>query len=134
MGEKYKVAVASSDGETVDSHFGHTENFLVFEVDEESGKFEQIESRNVTAGCKGGECGNDTENEKASPLEQVAESLKDTDYVLAARIGPHAQRLLALHDVTSFGIVISIEEGIKKINDFRKKLKERKTRAWESQS
>lgn len=133
MGEKYRVAVASSDGEMVDSHFGHTENFLIFDVDEESGSFRQLESRNVSAGCKGGECGKDGDEGTPSPLEAVAESLKDSDYVLAARIGPHAQRLLALHDVTSFGIVISIEEGIRKINDFRKKIKERKARAWENQ-
>ena len=31
---KYKVAVATSDGKTVDSHFGHVSNFLIFEVDE----------------------------------------------------------------------------------------------------
>ena len=31
--EKYKVAVASSDGKTVDTHFGHAQSFLIFEVD-----------------------------------------------------------------------------------------------------
>ena len=41
MSEKYKVAVATSDGITVDSHFGHVQSFLIFEVDEESGRAAQ---------------------------------------------------------------------------------------------
>ena len=49
MSEKYKVAVATSDGKTVDSHFGHVQSFLIFEVDEESGKAEDIGERDVTA-------------------------------------------------------------------------------------
>lgn len=54
---KYKVAVATSDGKTVDSHFGHVQSFLIFEVDEESGKFEDIGEREAKAACSGGECG-----------------------------------------------------------------------------
>ena len=45
--EKYKVAVASSDGKTVDTHFGHAQSFLIFEVDEQTGAFEDVEERDV---------------------------------------------------------------------------------------
>ena len=134
MGEKYKVAVASSDGKTVDSHFGHAQSFLILEVDEESGSFEDVEERAVTAGCAGEDCGavkgssacGNSPHEAASPLDAVAASLKDVDYVLVAKIGPHAIRALTRFDITAYDIVLPIDEAINKINEFRKKIKARK--------
>ena len=143
MAEKYKVAVATSDGKTVDSHFGHAQSFLIFEVDEDSGKAEDIEERDVTAACSGGECGGKpvVENQQAagcgghngagegtSVMDEIAKSLSDVDYVLVARIGPHAVRALAKYNVTAYDIVLPIDEAISKINEFRKKIKERKRR------
>lgn len=54
--EKYKVAVASSDGKTVDTHFGHAQSFLIFEVDEQTGAFEDVEERDVRAACNSRAC------------------------------------------------------------------------------
>ena len=45
---KYRVAVATNDGENVNVHFGHAAAFDVYEVDEESGKFEIPEIRPAT--------------------------------------------------------------------------------------
>ena len=146
MADKYKVAVATSDGKTVDSHFGHVSNFLIFEVDEESGKFEDVEERDVQAACSGGTCagaiseskassdcgsgagcgGHNGAGEASSPMDEIAKALSDVDYVLVARIGPHAIRALAKYDVTAYDIVLPIDEAISKINEFRKKIKERK--------
>ena len=135
---KYKVAVATSDGKTVDSHFGHVSNFLIFEVDEESGKFEDVEERDVQAACTGGSCGGVQASSDSpcgghngavstsSPMDEIAKALSDVDYVLVARIGPHAIRALAKYDVTAYDIVLPIDEAISKINEFRKKIKERK--------
>ncbi|WP_407427312.1 NifB/NifX family molybdenum-iron cluster-binding protein [Treponema sp.] len=140
---KYKVAVATSDGKTVDSHFGHAQSFLIFEVDEKSGSFEDIEERDVTAACSGGECGGNKTELSApesgcgghngalsghSAMDKIAKILSDVDYVLVARIGPHAVRSLAKYNVTAYDIVLPIDEAISKINEFRKKIKERKNR------
>ncbi|MCW2277676.1 NifB/NifX family molybdenum-iron cluster-binding protein [Heliophilum fasciatum] len=38
----YKVAVTSSDGLTIDQHFGHAKSFHILEVDEASGAWENI--------------------------------------------------------------------------------------------
>ena len=147
MSQKYKIAVATSDGKTVDSHFGHVSSFLILEVDEESGKFEDIEERDVTAACSGGNCGG-KENAPAtdscssdsgcgghngagstsSPMDEIAKALSDMDYVLVARIGPHAVRALAKYKVTAYDIVLPIDEAIAKINEFRLKIKERKAK------
>ena len=144
MSEKYKVAVATSDGITVDSHFGHVSSFSIFEVDEKTGIAQDIGERDVTAACSGGQCGGSVESQNAaktsgcgghngagsagepSPMEQIAKALSDVDYVLVARIGPHAIRALAKYEVTAYDIVLPIDEAIKKINDFRKKIRERK--------
>ena len=134
---KYKVAVASSDGKTVDSHFGHAQSFLIFEVDEESGAYEDVEERDVRAACSGGGCGGAQKGdspcgghngavEGASPMDEIAKVLSDVDYVLVARIGPHAVRALAKYDVTAYDIVLPIDEAIRKINEFRRKINERK--------
>lgn len=144
MADKYKVAVATSDGKTVDSHFGHVSNFLILEVDEESGKFEDVEERDVQAACSGGSCGgaqkesdspcggHNGAGEASSPMDQIAKALSDVDYVLVARIGPHAIRALAKYDVTAYDIVLPIDEAISKINEFRKKIKERKQKIFGS--
>ena len=140
MSEKYKVAVATSDGKTVDSHFGHVQSFLIFEVDEESGKAEDIGERDVTAACSGGFCGgvqsgsdsgcggHNGAGEGHSQMDEIAKALSDVDYVLVARIGPHAIRALAKYNVTAYDIVLPIEEAIAKINEYRIKIKERKNK------
>lgn len=137
MSEKYKIAVATSDGKMVDSHFGHVSSFLIFEVDEETGDFEDVETRDVGAACSAGECGKTSKvnagcgshNSDLSPMEQIAKSLNDVDYVLVAKIGPHAIRALAKYDVTAYDIILPIDDAIEKINEFRKKIKERKKSA-----
>lgn len=140
MSEKYKVAVATSDGITVDSHFGHVQSFLIFEVDEENGKAEDIGERDVTAACSGGSCGgvqasgtagcggHNGAGSGSSPMDEIAKALSDVDYVLVARIGPHAIRALAKYDVTAYDIVLPIEEAIAKINEYRIKIKERRNK------
>lgn len=144
---KYKVAVATSDGKTVDSHFGHVSNFLIFEVDEETGKFEDIEDRDVKAACSGASCAGTQSAEESSgcgsgagcgghngagqgdsSMDLIAKALSDVDYVLVARIGPHAVRALAKYEVTAYDIVLPVDEAIAKINEFRLKIKERKAK------
>ncbi len=137
---KYKIAVASSDGKNVDSHFGHVDSFWIFEVNEETGSFEDIEERSITPACSGGACsgtqnskdsgcgGRNGEGEHASPMDEIAAALSDVDYVLVARIGPHAIRALAKYKITAYDIVLPIDEAIGKINDFRKKISERKSK------
>ena len=129
MSGTYKVAVATSDGKTVDSHFGHAQSFLIFEVDEESGRSEDIGERSVRAACSGGQCGSQEGcGDGSSPMDKIAEALSDVQYVLAARIGPHAIRALAKYGVTAFDIVLPIGEAISKINDYRKKTEKRKNK------
>ena len=43
----YKIAAASSDGQIIDSHFGHATHFYIYEVNEKTGAFKEIEQIHV---------------------------------------------------------------------------------------
>ncbi len=108
----YKVAVATSDGKNVDTHFGHAEDFTIFTV-EDDGSFRETERRKAVPAC-GGEC-------EADSMEQAAENLKDVEYVLVARIGPNAVKTLARRGITAFDVVMSVGEAINRIHIYRTK-------------
>ena len=125
---EYRIAVATSDGKTVDTHFGHARSFVIFAVDEDSGAFRDIEERTIdTAGCAGGECGGagcggrNGAGAGQNVMDAIAERLDGVSYVLVARIGPHAIRALARRGITAYDIVLPIDAAIAKINEFRKR-------------
>ena len=94
--ELFKVAVATSDGINVDSHFGHVAEFVIYEVDSKTGEGEPIEERGIDKyGCQDGTCGGEV-------FDEIAESLAEAgiEFVLAAKIGPRA--LQALTRQTSY--------------------------------
>lgn len=139
---EYRIAVATSDGRMVDSHFGHVSNFLILKVDEDTDAFEEIEDRDVSAACSGGECGATVRREdilignggcggngcgggngaEASAMDAIAQALSDVQYVLCARIGPPAIKALAKREIRAYDIVLPIDEAVKKINVFRKRI------------
>ena len=47
---KYRVAVASTDGETVNIHYGKSHLFYIYFVDDETG-YDLVEKRAVTPVC-----------------------------------------------------------------------------------
>ena len=112
----YKIAVATADGRTVDTHFGHADDFTILEVADD-GSFHEVERRDAFAACDGG-CSNDA-------MEQAAENLADCEYVLAAKIGPHAIATLARHGITPLDYVIAIDEAVAKIHAYRSRIKAR---------
>ena len=111
--QKFKVAVATSDGVNVDSHFGHVNEFTIYEVDAVSGEGEAVESRFIDqAGCQGGSCGGEV-------FEQIAENLSDVEYVLASKIGPHALQALSRKNIVALDVVVPVEEALHKVRDYR---------------
>ena len=79
---RHRVAVASSDGEFVDEHFG---NALYYQVYDEGpgGEWSLIETRKVSAGC-GAESG------CGGVGCSLAERLFDCEAIFVLRIGPSA--------------------------------------------
>lgn len=122
----YKIAVATSDGINIDTHFGRADSFSIFSVNDD-GSFEELENRAAVKACSGGcsdapKKGEGSYQSEDSALLAAAENLRDVEYVLAARIGPGAVRALAVKNITAFDIVMPIDEAVSKINVYRAKL------------
>ena len=120
--QTFKVAVATSDGINVDSHFGHVNEFTIYEVDAITGDGEPVEFRKIEQNaCKNATCGGEA-------FEHIAERLSDVEYVLAAKIGPHAVQSLSRRNIVALDVCVPIEEALHKVRDFRdrkKKIQER---------
>ena len=46
MADKYRVAVASTDGESVNTHYGKAEIFYIYAVDDDEG-YDLLEKRSM---------------------------------------------------------------------------------------
>ena len=115
--ETFKVAVATTDGINVDSHFGHVKDFTIFEIDPETGKGEAVENRIINRAACDGDCG------EIEVFGNIAKELSDVEYVIAARIGIPAVMALGAENITAFDGFYSIDEALKKVNQHRKKRK-----------
>lgn len=114
----YLAAVATGNGRIIDTHFGHADTFLIIRVNEDDGSYEEIEERSVKPACGGSGSGSLCQG---SRMNEVAEQLKDVDFVLCAMAGPHAQEVLARYDIAVLTVVMPIPQAVRKLNDFRKK-------------
>ena len=103
---KLKVAVASSDGKVVNRHFGHTKQFLIFELSE--GAFNFLESRENVPTCHAG-------RHEPSDLATTAEIIKDCAYVVASRIGSGAASLLLDRGIRAYIDADFIENTLQKL-------------------
>lgn len=105
-----KVAVASTDGITINEHFGRAERFWIYEVDE-TGSYVLLESRDA-----------------GSASFHEAETIKlrllaDVETVLAARIGVAAEVELRNYGVFALPVTGPIEQVLQKYGKRRKYLR-----------
>lgn len=92
-----KVAVASTDGLTINEHFGKSKEFLVYEVDEQGG-YTFIERR---------------ERDVAQNVHEYAAKLfSDVEAVLSAQVGPRAEQELRIHKVLAFQVTGAISKAL----------------------
>lgn len=78
-----RVAVASTEGERIDQHFGHAKAFLVFDVS--AGGSVLVERRSVEVFAQGDE----------DPRAVICRMLSDCKALLVAKIGPTPQEQMA---------------------------------------
>jgi nitrogen fixation protein NifB len=102
---KFKTAIASSDMENVDTHFGRCRGFVIAEVDDADGSYRLSGTRPVTPPCPS--CGALGESDDA--MERIVASLSDCEYVITSRIGRWPDSLLFQSGIRSvmFGGPIS---------------------------
>ena len=98
-----KIAVAATENKEVNAHFGHAENFLIYNV--EGDKINLVEVRENLIKKTGGHS-----------HEALASLLKDVDTIIAGGIGRGAYSNLIAEDkkvvITS---IENVEEAIKKL-------------------
>lgn len=111
----FKVAVATSDGVNVDSHFGHVKEFTIFEVNEASGRGLAVETRYVERAACQGDCG------EVEVFGSIARQLSDVEFVVAAKIGIPAVMALEIENITAVDGALRVDEALKKVSAHRKR-------------
>lgn len=98
------IAVASSDGVTINEHFGQARRFLVYRV-EDDGSYCRLDDREILpfVGC-GAEAGHSHDGTVAQ--------LGGVDAVLALQIGPGAVETLQVRGIKGFGVKGSIDRAL----------------------
>ena len=96
-----KVAVATSDGFTVNEHFGHAQFFRVYELNDDGYEYTGI--RDAVAVCQQA-LGHDT-----TRFDKIIELLSDCDAVLVNRIGEGAAAYLIERGVRVFEVSGTID-------------------------
>lgn len=98
-----KIAIASSDGLTVNEHFGKAGSFRIYRL-HDSGH-EYVEQRESTPVCSG-------HAHDDNGLQKIAQNLSDCRGVVAAQIGSGAIDALLMHRIMAFALPGPIEEAI----------------------
>ena len=101
-----KVAVATSDGFTVNEHFGHAKFFRVYELGENGHTF--LEVRDAVTACQH-QLGHDT-----TRFDKIIELLSDCDALLVQKIGEGAAAYLISRNVRVFEVSGAIDAVLEK--------------------
>ncbi|MBQ3666148.1 MAG: dinitrogenase iron-molybdenum cofactor biosynthesis protein [Lachnospiraceae bacterium] len=114
---KYQIAVASSDGIVVNSHFGRADQFLIYqlEIDNENDDWmkKYVELRKVAPVCQGG-------NHDDNRLEKTADLFLDCKYILVSRIGQGAANVLEGKGIIPMELPGMIDESIHQLIIYEK--------------
>lgn len=102
----YKIVVTSKYKKLVDLHYGHAEEFHIYETDGMDARF--IETRPTQKYCLGVVNCDETESKKGVLIEGIA----DCDAVVTMRIGYEAQKRLLGHGIQVVESCASVEEGL----------------------
>ncbi len=98
-----RVAVASSDGKTVNEHFGRTGSFLIFRL--AGDQWQQVEERPNLPACSG-------QRHDDNLLERTAELLSDCRGVVVSQIGPAAMDTLLYRHILPFVLDGTIADAL----------------------
>lgn len=103
-----KIAVATSDGYTVDQHFGRADRFLIFKADLDTGEVFDDAERRETPFCQ----------ERAHSevlLSKTLQELSDVQYILVSKIGERARREVERYGIEVYEIPGDIALSVEKL-------------------
>ena len=118
---EYKIAVTTSAGETVDLHFGQADNFSIYTVDSESGKYTLLEKRVID---EAGFSHDKPENSGGSACneakwEYIVKLLSDCIYLLTVKIGNRPHSILLRNGISALETPYPLEFAVNKLNDYK---------------
>lgn len=102
-----RIAIATSDGQTVNEHFGHAKFFRIYDTSDSS--YEYKELRDAVAACQ------HTLGHDVTRFDRIIELLSDCDALLVERIGAGAAAYLIEKNVRVFEVSGSIDAVLGKI-------------------
>ena len=103
----YKVAIASSDGESVNLHYGKAEKFYIYTIDDEEG-YDLLEERQVQPVCMDGA-------HEISKMEKSVLNFTDCRYVIVSRLGTAASAALSAAGIIAMELPGSIDDAILRV-------------------
>lgn len=103
----YKVAIASTDGETVNQHYGRATKFYIYSIDDEVG-YDLIEERSVEPVCQ-------ENSHEISKMEQSVKNFIDCRYIVVSRLGTAASSALSAAGITAMELPGTIDDAILRV-------------------
>ncbi|MCQ2251257.1 MAG: hypothetical protein MJZ66_09135 [Bacteroidales bacterium] len=105
----YRVAIASSNGDDVDMHFGRADDFYIYQYLVDEWIF--VEKRSLNPVCRGG-------YHLESQMTDNVERLTDCQYVVASRIGAGAIAQLQAKNIIPMALPGDIQDALDKIYSY----------------
>ena len=102
----FRVAVASTDGYTVDTHFGRAYDFYIYQYLVDEWIF--VEKRTVTPVCQDGQ-------HSVAAMQKNVEQFKDCQYVVASKIGTGAMSVLQSQGIVAMALPMDINDALEKV-------------------
>ena len=112
----FRVAVASTDGYTVDTHFGRAYDFYIYQYLVDEWIF--VEKRTVNPVCQDGQ-------HSVAAMQKNISQFADCQYVVASKIGTGAMSALQSQGIVPMSLPMDINDALEKIytyNEIQKML------------
>lgn len=106
-----KIAIASSDGIRIDTHFGRAEHFYIYNIGDDGGISPEQRRAIPPAQAEDGEY---------DRLKTIALLLSDVTYVLCLHIGKNGIDVLRRHGITGYAVSGSIQQVLNKYSKRRR--------------
>ncbi|MBF0529479.1 MAG: hypothetical protein HQK55_09445 [Deltaproteobacteria bacterium] len=106
-----KIAVASSDGVTVNEHFGRAQSFRIYRLRDDGHDF--LELREISPV-------NESPPGSDEPMKQVLQHITDCSGVVATKIGPGAIKALVGSQIFAFTMSSSIDDALRSLRALRR--------------
>lgn len=100
-----RVAAASSDGRTVDLHFGQAQEFYIYDVGKDGFRF--VEKRNIRRAI----------GHNPAEFDKVRLLLNDCEAVLVSRVGPSAAEYLLLRGLRVFETPYPVDAVLNRLKE-----------------